>query len=174
MAAVAEESGRTSGPRWSTAPSRRPFFEGAASLIRAHATGVNEAAKSSAYSVIGNAGLVIRSTLDVHEAAVKFEGEVNMFLIDLALDVTKLDEIPGVQTLLRRTPAVKGLLKSTVKKMGASAASSDDPMKQAAAIAADFENDLKALGPAAGTDSVLDANTERLAITTFAAALSKK
>ncbi|MEH1128258.1 DUF4157 domain-containing protein [Micromonospora sp. CPCC 206061] len=172
VGAVAEEGGKEVRVNMVNS-AMTTAVEGLAQLIRAHAEG-DEGAKSDAYSVISNSGLVIRRTLDVHEEAIKFEGEVNMFLIDLVLDVTKLDEMPGVQSLLRRTPAVKGLLKNTIKKMGAGAAKSGNPMEQADAIMAAFENDVKELGPAAGVDSVLDANTERLAITTFSAAMSKK
>jgi hypothetical protein len=172
VGAVAEEGGKEVRVNMVNS-AMTTAVEGLAQLIRAHAEG-DEGAKSDAYSVISNSGLVIRRTLDVHEEAIKFEGEVNMFLIDLVLDVTKLDELPGVQTLLRQTPTVKGLLKNTIKKMGASAAKSGNPMEQADAIMATFENDVKELGPAAGVDSVLDANTERLAITTFSAAMSKK
>ncbi len=132
----------------------------------------DEAKMSNAYSVIGNAGTLIRHSLDAHKAALKENEALKMLVFDFILDVTKLDNILAVQTLLRRMSNVKTLLISSAKDMIKEGASSKDPQMQGSKIAEVFENRIRSLGPTKG--KLINTNVENGAITRFNSSMSHK
>jgi hypothetical protein len=141
------------------------------SLIQACAM-KNEKKKSNALAIISNAGQFIRFTLNAHKAALKKEEAINMIALDLILDITQAEHLPGVKTLLRRLPSVKSLLTSTAKKMVVAAGSSDDPNFQAYKILETFINNVMKIGP--NGMGLLNADYESHAINNFRSSLSVK
>lgn len=150
--------------------------EGLAKLILAYAQ-KNEADKSNMYQLISNAGSLIRQTLNVHKEELKKEEQLNTLILDLVLDVTKLDEIPGVQTILRRIPTIKTILKKNASKMLNAGSQGSSPYTQAYKIVAEFEETARKFGPTGNPNEVgklLDANSERIAINTFKTSMGIK
>ncbi len=150
--------------------------EAVARLVVAEAKG-DEVGKSNMYQLISNAGSLIRHTLDVHKEELKKREQINTIVLDLVLDITKIDKIPGIETIVRRIPTLKKLLKNNVIDMMKAGAKKGNPNWQAYRISAKFEETVLKLGPSGDLTKLgklLSANSESIAINRFKSGMSVK
>lgn len=130
----------------------------------------NDQKKDIAYTIISNAGTVMRHTLDINKSKLEDESAVNLIVIDALF--SPIDSIPVVGTILRRLREVKKLLTKTINKMISKATEDNDPAVQGYNIADEFENSALNMGP--NGSNLIGADDVSQAISRFKSSLAVK